>query len=87
MFKVLFSTKSKRQIKRMSESLREKLKKAILEIADNPWHKGTIKVEGLENIRRKRIGRYRILYVVDKQREEILIVKVEKRSENIYKSK
>ena len=43
MFKIFFSTKSKRQIKR-----------------------------------------YRILYVVDKQREEVLIVKIEKRSETTY---
>ncbi|EDY34287.1 hypothetical protein ABOONEI_2499, partial [Aciduliprofundum boonei T469] len=47
--------------------------------------KGTIKVEGYENIRRKRVGRYRILYMIDKQRKEVLIVKIEKRSETTYK--
>jgi len=46
MFKVFFSTKSKRQIKKMNENLKGKIKNAVLEIADNPWHKGTIKVEG-----------------------------------------
>ena len=30
----------------MNENLKEKIKNAVLEIADNPWHKGTIKVEG-----------------------------------------
>ena len=87
MFKIFLSTKSRRQIKRANENLKERIRGAILEIAEDPWHKGTIKVQGFENIRRKRVGKYRILYIVDKQREEVLIVKIEKRSETTYRVK
>jgi mRNA-degrading endonuclease RelE of RelBE toxin-antitoxin system len=59
----------------------------VLEISENPWHKGTIKVEGYTNIRRKRVGRYRILYFVDKLKKEVLVIKVELRDEETYKLK
>ncbi len=85
-YEILFSPKSRRQIKGLKdEKLKDKIKEAIIDIGNDSWHKGTIKVEGYEDIRRKRIGRYRILYKIDKQRKEVLIVKIEKRSETTYK--
>ena len=85
-YEVIFSPKSRRQIKAIKdEKLKDRLKEAIIEIGGNPWHKGTIKVEKFDNIRRKRVGRYRILYAIDKERKEVLIVKIEKRSETTYK--
>jgi len=85
-YTILFSPKSRKQIKGLKdEKLKDKIKEAIIAIGEDPWHKGTIKVEGYENIRRKRVGRYRVLYMVDKQRKEVLIVKIEKRSETTYK--
>ena len=84
-FKVIFSPKSYKQIKSFNEELKERIKKASIEIGNDPWHRGTIKVRGYENIRRKRAGDYRILYTVDKRRKEVLIVKIERRSETTYK--
>ncbi|HEC93147.1 MAG TPA: hypothetical protein ENI51_09180 [Candidatus Atribacteria bacterium] len=86
-YKILFSSKSKRQIKALDKKLKEKIKEAVIEIGNNPWHKGTIKVKGFENIRRKRAGRYRILYLIDKKRKEVLIIKIERRSETTYRTK
>ena len=84
-YNMIFSPKSRKQIKALKDhKLKERLKKAVIEIGDDPWHKGTIKVEKYENIRRKRVGKYRILYSVDKERKEVLIVKIEKRSETTY---
>lgn len=42
-------------------------------------------MRGYENIRRKRVSDYRILYTVEKERKKVLIVKIEKRSETAYK--
>ncbi len=84
-YRILFSPKSYKQLKGLEDrKLKERLKKAIIEIGENPWHRGTIKVESYENIRRKRVGIYRILYMVDRERKEVLIVKIEKRS-RVYK--
>ena len=84
-FKVIFSPKSYKQIKLLKKEQKERIKNASIEIGNNPWHKGTIKVKGYNDIRRKRVGNYRILYTVTKKQNEVLIVKIEKRSETIYK--
>ncbi len=52
---------------------------------NDPWHKGTIKVEGYENVRRKRVGKYRLLYAVDRHRKEVLVVKIEIKGETTYR--
>ncbi len=84
-YQILFSPKSRKQIRALKDKkLKERIRDSIIEIGEDPWHKGTIKVERYENIRRKRVGRYRILYMVDKQRKEVLIVKIEKRTETTY---
>jgi len=85
-YEVIFSPKSYKQLKSFDEQLKARLKEAALEIGNDPWHKGTIKVEGHENVRRKRVGNYRLLYTVDKHRKEVLVVKIEKRDETTYKS-
>ena len=63
-YEVILSPKSYKQIKAFDEALKKRLRTAALEISNNPWHKGTIKVEGHENVRRKRVGKYRLLYTV-----------------------
>ena len=84
-FEAIFSPKSYKQLKSFDEKLKERIKRAINQILNDPWHKGTIKLAGYENIRRKRVGNYRVLYTIDKKNKEVLIIKVERRSETTYK--
>jgi len=84
-FVLLFSSKSAKQIKKLPKSIKKRIKTACEEIRKDPWHRGTIKVEGYRNIRRKRIGNFRVLYMVDKGEKEIIVIKIEKRSEETYK--
>jgi mRNA-degrading endonuclease RelE of RelBE toxin-antitoxin system len=55
-----------------------------LEIKENPFHKGTVKIQDYSNIRRRRVGECRILYTIDGEKKEVLIVKIELRSETTY---
>jgi len=84
-FKAFFSSKSRKTIKSFDSDLKERIKKGILEIINDPWEKGTIKVKGYSDVRRKRIGDYRIIYRIDEQRQEILIAMVVRRDEETYK--
>ena len=45
-FEVLFSPKGAKQIRSLDEAIRERIRKAIIEIGSDPWHRGTIKVKG-----------------------------------------
>jgi mRNA-degrading endonuclease RelE of RelBE toxin-antitoxin system len=84
-FRAIFSPKSCKAIKSFDPELKERIKKGIQEISNNPWEKGTIKVKGYGDVRRKRVGDYRIIYCIDPQRKEILIAFVARRNEETYK--
>ncbi len=73
-FEIIFSPKSYRQIKKMRIDAKKRISEAILEIKENPFHKGTVKIENYNNIRRKRVGKYRILYTIESEKKEVLIV-------------
>ncbi len=45
-YEVIFSPKSYKQIESFDEKLKGRIKKAAIEIGNDPWRKGTIKVEG-----------------------------------------
>lgn len=72
-------------MKKIRIDAKKRINEAILEIRENPFHKGTVKIESYNNIRRKRVGEYRILYTVESEKKEVLIVKIELRSETTYK--
>jgi len=84
-FRAIFSPKSCKTIKSFDSELKERIKKGIQEISNNPWEKGTIKIKGYGDVRRKRVGDYRIIYRIDQQRKEILIAFVARRNEETYK--
>jgi mRNA interferase RelE/StbE len=84
-FRAIFSPKSCKTIKSLDPELKERIKKGIQEISNNPWEKGTIMVKGYGDVRRKRVGNYRIIYRIDQQRKEILIAFVARRNEETYK--
>ena len=84
-FRVIFSPKSCKAIKSFDQEFKERIKNAIQAIGDDPFEKGTIKVKGYKDVRRKRVGDYRIIYRIDSERGEILIALVNKRNEETYK--
>jgi mRNA interferase RelE/StbE len=84
-FRVVFSSKSCKTIKSFDQEFKERIKKAIQALGDDPWKKGTIKVKGHKDVRRKRVGDYRIIYRIDQERGEILVALISKRDEETYK--
>jgi mRNA-degrading endonuclease RelE of RelBE toxin-antitoxin system len=59
-FRIVFSSKSCKTIRSFDQEFKERIKKAIQALGDDPWEKGTIKVKGYSDVRRKRVGDYRI---------------------------
>ena len=50
----------------------------------NPFAGDTRKLQGLNNIWRRRVGAYRIFYEIEKTRRLVHIFKVERRGSNTY---
>ena len=77
--------KSYRKIRSFDSELKERIQKAVQEISSNTWEKGTIKVKGYDDVRRKRVGDFRIIYRIDQARKEILVAFIARRNEETYK--
>ncbi len=86
-FRVIFSPKSSKMIRSLDSDLKERIKNAIEELSSDPWENGTVKVKGHVDVRRKRVGDYRIIYHIDEIRRELLVAIVTKKDEEIYKFK
>ena len=84
-FSVIFSTKSSKKIRSLDSDLKERIKNAIEELSNDAWENGTVKVKGHVDVRRKRVGNYRIIYHINEIRRELLVAIVTKKDEEIYK--
>lgn len=59
-----------------------RVRDAIRRLADNPRPRGSVKLQG--DIHRIRVGRYRVIYLVDDMAQEVVITKVTLRTEHTY---
>ena len=84
-YTLFLSSKAEKQIKTLPKDVRERIQESLLQLAEDPYRKGIINVKGTDNIKRLRVGKYRVLYLVLEEKKEILVVKVEKREESTYK--
>ncbi len=82
-YRVLLSPLAIKTYKSASESFRERLDKAIEDIGRSPFGGPQIKrLKGvLKEYRRYRLGEYRILYALSKQRAEVYIDYIQHRRE------
>ena len=63
----------------MPKKYKSKLKEVLLLPRENPYAYPYKKIRGETNTYRIRIGKYRILYEVDKKQNHIVILKIDKR--------
>ena len=84
-YKILYSKKSVKFLKRIPKEDSERITKKIELLGENPFPPETKKVQGLNDIFRLRVGDYRILYNIDKKEKILGIIKIDKRS-RVYKN-
>ena len=64
LYTVIIKRSAQKQIEKIPKTYIDKIKAAILSLADNPRPAGCIKLRGSDNIYRIREGVYRIVYEV-----------------------
>ncbi|MBE7123426.1 type II toxin-antitoxin system RelE family toxin [Bacillus cereus] len=85
MYKVILDKQAEKFIKRLDGTSKNRIIKGIKELAENPFLDTNVKkLRGMENVYRKRVGDFRILYEVNNGELIILILKVGNRGE-VYK--
>ena len=80
MFSILFDRKAKKFVGRLDQITKNRVKKAILSLADNPFPHDSVRVVGHEKTFRIRVGELRILYYIDFDDKTLIIINVDKRS-------
>ena len=67
---------AEKQLKNLSERDQLRVFRAVLALAEEPYPRGTRKLSGYDDVFRIRVGRFRVLYSVVKNRLVILILKI-----------
>jgi mRNA interferase RelE/StbE len=67
---------AEKQLKNLSERDQLRVVRAVLALAEEPHPRGTRKLSGYDDVFRIRVGRFRVLYSVVKNRLVILILKI-----------
>ncbi|TCS71123.1 type II toxin-antitoxin system RelE family toxin [Effusibacillus lacus] len=82
MYKVIFRKEVEKYIKKLDKPTRLRIRNAILDLAENPYLDINVKpLEGGENLFRKRVGDFRIIFSVENEQLVILIIKVSSRGD------
>jgi mRNA interferase RelE/StbE len=84
-YSIEYAPAAYRQINKIPNQHVVKILEKIEELSENPRPAGVIKLKGTKNEYRLRIGNYRVVYIVEKARMLVLIVKIADRKE-IYRN-
>lgn len=83
MYEIIFSRKSAKFISALPQNYKNKIKEILAILKENPYAYPYKKIRGETNLYRIRVGKYRILYEINKKQSQIIILKVDKR-ERVY---
>ncbi|MFZ2454952.1 MAG: type II toxin-antitoxin system RelE/ParE family toxin [Candidatus Altiarchaeia archaeon] len=80
-YTILWSESAEKQLKKLDRSIAKQIYRKVGELADDPY-RNTKRLVGIEG-HRLRVGDYRVIYKVNSNKLEILILKTGHRK-NIY---
>ena len=83
MYRVIFSKRAAKFISGLPQGYKSKIREIMEILQENPYGYPYKKIRGETGLYRIRVGKYRILYEIDKEQNQILIIKVDKR-ERMY---
>jgi mRNA interferase RelE/StbE len=81
MYNVTITSRAERDLKRLDRSTKNRVVKAIIELASEPRPVGCLKVRSEEGVWRIRTGDWRIGYSINDASSEVIIIRIAHRSE------
>lgn len=70
------SRTAEKQLKKLDQADRQRVVKAMVALADDPYPRGSRKLTGYDDVFRIRVGSYRVLYSVSGTKLVIVILKI-----------
>ena len=83
-YEIEITRTAEKQLRRLSRADQLRLAKSMIALVDEPLPRGSRKLTGYDDVYRIRVGHYRILYSVSRERLVILVLKIGHRRE-IYR--
>ena len=80
MYEIGFTRKAAGFIRYLPKGQREKVRKILEVMKNNPFSHPYRKIRGETNLYRIRLGKYRMLYEINEEQKRVIILKVDKRS-------
>jgi len=84
MYDVILSKKAAKFISNLPSDYKDKIRTILSVLKENPYGYPYKKIRGETSLYRIRVGKYRILYEVDKRNRRVIILKVDER-EKVYR--
>lgn len=81
MYSVNITSRAERELKRLDRPVKNRVVKAILDLASNPRPAGCLKVKSEEGVWRVRVTDWRIGYMIDDASSEVTVIRIGHRSE------
>ena len=81
---IRFSTEAAKEYARLPRNDGERITAALDELGRDPYHGDIKKIQGAEDIWRRRIGGYRVLYKPMKEIKTVLIIGIKRRTTTTY---
>jgi mRNA interferase RelE/StbE len=76
---------AQKQLDKLSEPVRKRIVRVIIKLQEEPRPQGVRKI--VDSVFwRIRVGRFRVIYTIDDERQIIIIVRVSKRDESTYEN-
>ena len=75
-YEIEISRTAEKQLRRLPRDDQERVARAMLALADDPFPRGARKLSGYDDVFRVRTGRYRILYSVSELALIVVVLKV-----------
>ncbi len=75
-YEVEISRTAEKQLRKLPHADQERVARAMLALANDPFPRGARKLSGYDDVCRVRVGRYRILYSVTETALVIVVLKV-----------
>ena len=76
-----FTTSADRGLRHLPEVVQRRIVRAVEMLADDPRHRGGVKLSWEENLWRIRVGQYRVVYTIDDEKLIVLVVRVAHRKD------
>ena len=75
-YKLEHTASALREFKALESTIQKRVSERILGLASDPYPSGARKLQGLENHFRVRVGDYRIIYRIERDRVVVVIVRI-----------